>query len=162
MSRPAQKRLSTALASTTARTASSAAACSSAAIRRRTIANPSALTGGRASRITAIAPQTSYSMNLSELSAVIARNHSVRPLGGADSFAAAVLWRKRQKPDPPPACGNKTGSGNFPIMMLAITGQWVAEVTTVLCLFGAACIALAMLAGEGGGGAPRQVEQKSV
>jgi len=47
-------------------------------------------------------------------------------------------------------------------MMLAITGQWVAEVTTVLCLFGAACIALAMIAGEGGGGAPRQVEQKSV
>jgi hypothetical protein len=45
-------------------------------------------------------------------------------------------------------------------MVLAITGQWVAEITTVLCLFGAACIGLAMIAGEGG--TPRQVEQKAV
>jgi len=45
-------------------------------------------------------------------------------------------------------------------MMLAITGQWVAEITTVLCLFGAACIGLAIMAGEGG--TPRQVEQKAV
>jgi hypothetical protein len=34
-------------------------------------------------------------------------------------------------------CGNKICAGNFPIMMLAIPGQWVAEVTVVLCLFGA-------------------------
>ncbi|MGN6750179.1 MAG: hypothetical protein ACTHJS_16460 [Xanthobacteraceae bacterium] len=47
-------------------------------------------------------------------------------------------------------------------MVLAITGQWVAEVTTVLCLFGAACIGLATIAGEGGGGTPRQAEQKAV
>jgi hypothetical protein len=45
-------------------------------------------------------------------------------------------------------------------MMLAITGQWVAEITAVLCLFGAACIGLAMIAGEGG--TPRPVEQKAV
>ena len=29
-------------------------------------------------------------------------------------------------------------------MILAISGQWVAEVTGVLCLFGAACIGLAI------------------
>lgn len=45
-------------------------------------------------------------------------------------------------------------------MLLAITGQWVAEMTTVLCLFGAACIGLAMTAGETG--TTRQVEQKAV
>jgi hypothetical protein len=45
-------------------------------------------------------------------------------------------------------------------MMLAITGQWVTEVTVVLCLFGAACIGLAIIAGDGGGRtAPRPVEQ---
>jgi hypothetical protein len=37
-------------------------------------------------------------------------------------------------------------------MMLAITGQWVAEVTLVICLFGAACIGLAITAGDWGGG----------
>jgi hypothetical protein len=42
-------------------------------------------------------------------------------------------------------------------MMLAITWQWVTEVTTVLCLFGAACIALA--ATVGGSGAPRAAER---
>jgi hypothetical protein len=47
-------------------------------------------------------------------------------------------------------------------MMLAITGQWVAEVTTVLCLFGAACIGVAMTAGEGTVSAARRaVEQKA-
>jgi hypothetical protein len=47
-------------------------------------------------------------------------------------------------------------------MMLAITGQWVAEVTVVLCLFGAACIGLATIAGEGSDRAPpRRVEQKT-
>jgi hypothetical protein len=56
----------------------------------------------------------------------------------------------------------KPASGNFHIMVLAITGQWVAEITTVLCLFGAACIALAMIAGEGDSAAPQQVEQKAV
>jgi hypothetical protein len=45
-------------------------------------------------------------------------------------------------------------------MMLAINGQWVAEVTLVLCLFGAACIGLAITAGEWGR-APRRAEQKA-
>jgi hypothetical protein len=45
-------------------------------------------------------------------------------------------------------------------MMLAITGQWVAEVTLVLCLFGAACIGLAITAGDWGG-ATRRAEQKA-
>ena len=35
-------------------------------------------------------------------------------------------------------------------MMLAITGQWVAEVTVVLCLFGATRIGVAITAGEAG------------
>jgi hypothetical protein len=35
-------------------------------------------------------------------------------------------------------------------MMLPITGHWVAEVTVVLCLFGAGCIAVAITAGEAG------------
>jgi len=47
-------------------------------------------------------------------------------------------------------------------MLLTITGQWVGEVTAVLCLFGAACIGLAMTAGEGEGGSlPRTAEQKA-
>jgi len=47
-------------------------------------------------------------------------------------------------------------------MILAITGQWVAEVTLVLCLFGAACIGLAIMAGEPGAGrAPRPAEQQA-
>jgi hypothetical protein len=33
-------------------------------------------------------------------------------------------------------------------MMLAITWQWVSELTLVLCLFGAACIVFAANAGE--------------
>jgi hypothetical protein len=45
---------------------------------------------------------------------------------------------------------------------LAITGQWVAEITVVLCLFGAACIGLAVTAGEGGQrGTPRTAEQNA-
>jgi hypothetical protein len=36
-------------------------------------------------------------------------------------------------------------------MILAITGQWVAEVTGVLCLFGAACIGLAIQMADGRG-----------
>jgi hypothetical protein len=44
----------------------------------------------------------------------------------------------------------KPAAGNFHNMMLAVTGQWVTEVTVVLCLFGAACIGLAFTAGEGG------------
>jgi hypothetical protein len=56
----------------------------------------------------------------------------------------------------------KSAAGNFHIMMLAITGQWVTEVTLVLCLFGAACIGLAITAGEGGGrAAPRTAEQNA-
>jgi len=48
-------------------------------------------------------------------------------------------------------------------MMLAITGQWVTEVTVVLCLFGAACIGLAITAGGSGGRtAPRPVEQDAI
>jgi len=42
----------------------------------------------------------------------------------------------------------KSAPGIFHIMMLAITGQWVAEVTVVLCLFGATCIGVAITAGE--------------
>jgi hypothetical protein len=73
-----------------------------------------------------------------------------------------VLWRKRQSATIAGLWKQNPAFGNFPIMVLAITGQWVAEITTVLCLFGAACIALAMLAGEGSAGAPRQVEQKII
>jgi hypothetical protein len=79
-----------------------------------------------------------------------------------DSVAAAVLWRKRQSADHWRGMETKPAPGYFTIMVLAITGQWVAEVTTVLCLFGAACIGLAMIAGEGNGRAQRQVEQKAV
>ena len=47
-------------------------------------------------------------------------------------------------------------------MMLAITGQWVTEVTLVLCLFGAACIGLATMAGDPGAQhASRPAEQKA-
>jgi hypothetical protein len=47
-------------------------------------------------------------------------------------------------------------------MMLAITGQWVTEVTLILCLFGAACIGLAMMAGDPSAPrAPRPAEQKA-
>jgi len=35
-------------------------------------------------------------------------------------------------------------------MILAITGQWVAEVTGLLCLFGAACIGLAFQMSDAG------------
>jgi hypothetical protein len=47
-------------------------------------------------------------------------------------------------------------------MMLAVTGQWVTEVTVVLCLFGAACMGVAITAGEGGDRvAPRTAEQNA-
>jgi hypothetical protein len=47
-------------------------------------------------------------------------------------------------------------------MLLAITGQWVAEVTVVLCLFGAARIGLAIAAGEAGAGhEPRTAKQNA-
>jgi hypothetical protein len=56
----------------------------------------------------------------------------------------------------------KSAPGIFHIMMLAITGQWVAEITVVLCLFGAACIGVAITAGEGGDrAAPRTAEQNA-
>jgi hypothetical protein len=44
----------------------------------------------------------------------------------------------------------KSAPGIFHIMMLAITGQWVAEVTVVLCLFGAGCIGVAITGGDAG------------
>jgi len=56
------------------------------------------------------------------------------------NVAAAVLWRKRQMQPRRRSAETKSAPGIFHIMMLAITGQWVAEVTVVLCLFGAACI----------------------
>ena len=47
-------------------------------------------------------------------------------------------------------------------MMLAVTGQWVTEVTVVLCLFGAACMGVAITAGdEGGRTMPRAAEQNA-
>jgi hypothetical protein len=49
---------------------------------------------------------------------------------------------------------------DFLHMMFATTGQWVAEVTLILCMFGAACIGLAMIAGEGSA-APRPVKQNA-
>jgi hypothetical protein len=56
----------------------------------------------------------------------------------------------------------KSAARNFHVMMLAITGQWVAEVTVVLCLFGAACIGLAVTAGQRGEeGAPRTAQQNA-
>jgi hypothetical protein len=87
------------------------------------------------------------------------------PKRGAHSVAAAVLWRKHQSARRRLFTETKPASGNFSIMVLAITGQWatgqwVAEITTVLCLFGAACIGVAIFAGEGA--APRQMEQKAV
>jgi hypothetical protein len=83
-------------------------------------------------------------------------------VGGAHNVAAAVLWRKRQSADRWPIAETKPESGNFPIMLLAITGQWVGEVTMVLCLFGAACIGVAMMAGDGESGrAPPTAEQKA-
>jgi hypothetical protein len=55
----------------------------------------------------------------------------------------------------------KCAARNFTHMMLAISWQWVTEVTLVLCLFGAACIALAVLAGGSKeAAAPRIAEQK--
>jgi hypothetical protein len=45
----------------------------------------------------------------------------------------------------------KPTAGNFHPMILAITGQWVAEVTGLLCLFGAACIGLAFQMSDGRG-----------
>jgi hypothetical protein len=47
-------------------------------------------------------------------------------------------------------------------MILAITGQWVSEVTLVLCLFGAACIGLAVIAPERSErGVPGTAQQKA-
>jgi hypothetical protein len=78
----------------------------------------------------------------------------------AYNVAAAVLWRKPQSQLAGGVRETKCAARNFHVMMLAITGQWVAEVTVVLCLFGAACIGLAVTAGEGGtGGAPLPAEQ---
>jgi hypothetical protein len=72
-----------------------------------------------------------------------------------------VLWHKRQRQPWQRLAETKYAAGNFPYMMLAITGQWVAEVTLVLCLFGAACIGLAITAGDWREGrALRRAEQK--
>jgi hypothetical protein len=62
------------------------------------------------------------------------------------------MQRQRQCAETKPA------TGNFHDMMLAVTGQWVTEVTVVLCLFGAACIGLAITAGDGG---DRPLEQSA-
>jgi hypothetical protein len=80
----------------------------------------------------------------------------------AHSVAAAVLWRKHQRLADRASSETKGPTRNSPIMILAITGQWVGEVTLVLCLFGAACIGLAVSAGDPGKGvAPRTAEQKA-
>jgi hypothetical protein len=61
-----------------------------------------------------------------------------------------------------PFAETKSAAGDFTDMILAITGQWVAEVTLVLCLFGAACIGLAIIAGDPGAQrAPRPAEQQA-
>jgi hypothetical protein len=61
-----------------------------------------------------------------------------------------------------PFAETKSAVGDFTCMILAITGQWVAEVTLVLCLFGAACIGLAIMAGEPGARrVPRPAEQQA-
>ena len=78
------------------------------------------------------------------------------------NVAAAVLWRKRQMQPRRRSAETKSAPGIFHIMMLAITGQWVAEVTVVICLFGAACISVAITQGEGGDRvAPRTAEQNA-
>jgi hypothetical protein len=80
----------------------------------------------------------------------------------AHNVAAAVLWRKPQTQARGRSAETKSAAGNFQVMILAVTGQWVAEVTFVLCLFGAACIGLAITAGEGGDrAAPRAAEQNA-
>jgi hypothetical protein len=60
-------------------------------------------------------------------------------------YGASVKCSSRRR-----SAETKSAPGIFYIMMLAITGQWVAEVTVVLCLFGAACIGVAITAGEAG------------
>jgi hypothetical protein len=60
----------------------------------------------------------------------------------------------------------KSAPGNFQVMILAITGpitgQWVAEVFVLLCLFGAACIGLAISLGDPRQrGASRPLEQRA-
>jgi hypothetical protein len=73
-----------------------------------------------------------------------------------------MLWRKHQTPLRQPFAETKSAARNFPVMMLAVTGQWVAEVTVVLCLFGAACIGLAVTAELGGErGAPPTAQQNA-
>jgi hypothetical protein len=79
----------------------------------------------------------------------------------APTVAAAVLWRKRQMRPADGYAETKRQPGDFHLMMLAITGQWVAEVTMILSLFGAACIGLAIVTGEGSRGAPRTVKQNA-
>jgi hypothetical protein len=43
----------------------------------------------------------------------------------APTVAAAVLWRKRQMRPADGYAETKRQPGNFHLMMLAITGQWV-------------------------------------
>jgi hypothetical protein len=72
--------------------------------------------------------------------------------------SCAVLWRKRQNRHGADNRETKPALRNFTYMMLAmtgaitgaVTGEWVAEVTLVLCLFGATCIWLAASLGDGG------------
>jgi hypothetical protein len=83
----------------------------------------------------------------------------------------AVLWRKRQNRHAVGFWETKSELRNFTYMVLAITGamtgavtgEWVTEVTIMLCLFGAACICLAASLGEGKRRAADQnpVKQKS-
>src|SRR5213082_1638689 len=85
-------------------------------------------------------------MRVALLSAAIGahRARSVGPLSRLRCYGARV------NDDQERIARNKPTAGNFHPMILAITGQWVAEVTGLLCLFGAACIGLAFQMSDAG------------